>query len=121
MTPQPTPTIIPLVLRGRIAFATFREGGVTLDGVLEPDPKDPADGVFSLHVVLPYSAWAVAAAGLVASWAECDAPVELWFRYAKKTYQVRISDGTSFVLLDLVSAPVLRVGQPTDTSPPICA
>ena len=121
MNPEPTPTVSPLILRGRIAFATFRPGALTLDGVLEPDTSQPGDGVFSVHLVLPYSAWALAAAGLVDTWAACDAPVELLFRYSKNTHQVRISDGSSFVLFDLQSWPTLRTGPSTETRPPICA
>lgn len=121
MKPQPTATVFPLVLRGRIAFATFRPGSVIIDGVVEPETSQPVDGIFSLHAALPYSAWAVAAAGLVDKWAACDAPVELRFRYSNKRHQVRITDGRSFVVFDLDSAPTLRVGENTDTRPPISA
>ena len=121
MNPHPTSTVSPLVLRGRIAFATFKPGGVIIDGVLEPETSYPADGVFSLHARLPYSAWAVAAAGLVETWAAADAPIELRFRYSKKRQQVRITDGVSFVLFDLRSAPVLQIGDGSETRPPICA
>jgi len=121
MNPQPTSTVSPLVLRGRIAFATFRPGAVTIDGVLEPEASPQVDGVFSLEAVLPYSAWAVAAAGLVDTWAGDDAPVELRFRYSRQRKQVRISDGRSFVVFDLQSAPSLRIGGRTESRPPISA
>jgi hypothetical protein len=121
MNALPTPTVSPLILRGRIAFATFRPGALTLDGVLEPGSPVSDYGVFSLHVVLPYSTWAVAAAGLVDTWAACDAAVELLFRYSSRTHQVRISDGSSFVLFDLECSPTLRIGPTSETRPPICA
>jgi hypothetical protein len=121
MNPQPTSSLSPLILHGRIAFATFGPGSVIIDGVLDPEAPQPVDGVFTLNAALPYSAWAVAAAGLVETWAACDSPVELRFRYSRKRQQVRISDGRSFALFDLQSAPSLRVLEDSGTSPPICA
>ena len=112
---------MPLMLRGRIAFATFLPGGVVIDGVLDSDVVDRTEGIISLRAVLPYSAWAVAAGGLIQTWSANDTPVELRFRYSQGDQQVRISDGRSLVLLDLLSTPDLRIGDGADAQPPVCA
>jgi hypothetical protein len=121
MNPEPTSTLMPLILRGRIAFATFVPSVVIIDGVLGWDDSHRTEGIISLRAALPYSAWAVAAGGLIQTWAANDAPVELRFRYSQGKQQVRISDGRSLVLLDLESAPDLRIGERADTQRPICA
>jgi hypothetical protein len=121
MNPQTTSTLMPLILRGHIAFATFLPSVVVIDGVLDSEASDRTEGIVCLRATLPYSAWAVAAGGLIQEWAAKDIPVELRFRYSEGKQQVRICDGRSFVLLDLQSAPDLRIGQQADTQPPICA
>lgn len=126
MNPQSRSTLMPLMLRGRIAFATFLPGGVIIDGVLDSDVPDRTEqdrthGIISLRAVLPYSAWAVAAGGLIQTWAAKDTPVELRFRYSQGDQQVRISDGRSLVLLDLLSTPDMRIGNGADAQPPVCA
>lgn len=119
MSPHPTSTIFPLVLHGRVAFASFVPGGVIIDGVIHPSAQ--AQGVVALNASLPFSSWAVAAAALVESWAEADTPVEMRFRYRKPNPQVRITDGRSMVLLDLQDNPTIRLGPNHDSRPPICA
>lgn len=121
MNPQSTSTLMPLILRGRIAFATFLPSVVVIDGVLDSDGSDRTEGIISLRAALPYSAWAVAAGGLIEEWAAKDIPVELRFRYSEGKQQVRICDGRSLVLFDLQAAPDLRIGEPANTQPPICA
>jgi hypothetical protein len=118
---QPTSTLMPLILRGRIAFATFAPSVVIIDGVLGSDESDRTDGIIWLRAALPYRAWAVAAGGLIEEWAANDTPVELRFRYSQGKQQVRICDGRSLVLLDLQAAPDLRIGERANTQPPICA
>jgi len=122
MNPQSTSTLVPLILRGRIAFATFLPSVLIIDGILDSDESDDrTEGIISLRGALPYSAWAVAAGGLIQEWAARDVPVELRFRYCEGKQQVRICDGRSLVLLDLRSAPDLRIGEHADSQPPICA
>ena len=118
MSPHPTPTISPLVLHSRVGFASFIPGGVVIDGIIDPQAQK---GVVTLNASLPFSPWAVAAAALIESWAEADAPVEMRFRYSKPNPQVRISDGRSMVLLDLQDSPTIRLGPNHDSRPPICA
>lgn len=121
MSSPPVSTISPLVLHGRVAFASFVPGGVVIDGVIGSRLSDEAEGIVTLHATLPYSAWAVAAAALVESWADSDTAVELRFRYSKPNPQVRMSDGRSMVLLDLETNPTVRLGPNHDSQPPICA
>jgi hypothetical protein len=92
MNPQSTSTISPLVLHGRVAFVSFNPGGVTIDGVIGSAASPDVDGIITLRASLPYSAWAMAAAALLESWADADTPVELRFRYTKPNPQVTISD-----------------------------
>jgi hypothetical protein len=121
MSPQRNSTISPLVLHGRIAFASFLPGGLVVDCVIGTRSSSDVDGIVTLTAVLPYSPWALAAAGLIEIWADADTPVELRFNYSKPNTQVRITDGRSLVLLDLQNPPTVRLGPDHDSQPPICA
>ena len=121
MSPQPTSTISPLVLRGRIAFADFVPGGVVIDALTSPTDSPDIDGIVTMEAVLPYLPWAIAAAALIEGWASGATPVDMRFTYAKSTQQVRMSDGRSMILLDLRTRPTMRPGPEVDSRPPLCA
>lgn len=121
MNPQAAPTISPLLLHGRIAFASFNPGGVIIDGVIGSESSHEIEGIVTLRASLPFSPWAVAAASLIDSWADSDTPIELRFKYTKPNPQVRMSDGRSLVVLDLKESPTVRLGPDHDSRPPLCA
>jgi hypothetical protein len=110
-------TISPLLLQGRVAFASFVPGGVVIDAFTSPRQSPDVDGTVTLHAALPYTSWAVAAAALIDSWAEADTTVEMRFTYSKPNPQVRISDGRSMILLDLRTSPTMRLGPNQDSRP----
>lgn len=121
MSPQPASTISPLLLQGRVAFASFVPGGVVIDALTSPRQSPDVDGTVTLHASLPYTPWAIAAAALIDGWAETDTSIEMRFTYSKPNPQVRMSDGRSMILLDLQTSPTMRPGPEQGSRPPICA
>jgi hypothetical protein len=118
---EPSSTISPIALRGRLAFTTFTAGGLLIDAVIAEPSSPEFDGTLTLRVSLPYSPWAIAAAALIQSWADTDTPVDFRFSYSASGHQVRLEDGMSMVLLDLRESPTLRLAPDPDSKPPLCA
>lgn len=80
----------------RIVFLEPRRAGALLDllGVADMEP-------FTVEVALPWSAWAVAAARTLESWAACDSELCVVMELVRGTPRLHLTDGCRSILLDL--------------------
>ena len=93
------------VVQARVVFVTFEPGGVVIDLMAGAVGYKSAPLPIALQALLPHSTWAVAAAGMLDRWARTGTEIELRARCSKETPRMRLSDGTSYMLVDLRRAP----------------
>ena len=92
MTPAKT------TLTGRLIFIEPRPAGAVIDLL------DERGHPFSVDVGLPWSAWALAAAGTLEMWAADHRRVALSFFTSRGTPRVSLSDDRYSIVLDLRAA-----------------
>ena len=91
---------MPRAVKARVIFATFRPGRVGIDLMSE-------SGTIALDASVPNTMWALAAAGQLEKWATTTVEIELRLIPATCNSKAKLTDGRSFMLLDLCRAPDL--------------
>ena len=84
-----------------IVFLEPRPAGVLLDLVAMPDGGTGGAAPFAIELALPWSAWAVAAAGVLELWARDHSQLSGTVEIARGTPQLHLTDGCYSMVLDI--------------------
>lgn len=103
-TAEETRSAKPRAVKARVIFATFRPGSVSIDLMSK-------SGTIALDALVPDTLWALAAASQLEKWATMTAEIELRLISAKCSSKAKLTDGRSFMLLDLCREPDLPTGR----------
>lgn len=85
----------------RIVFLEPRPAGVLLDLVATSDGGTAGAAPLALELALPWSAWAVAAAGVLELWTRDHSQLSGTVEIARGTPQLHLTDGCYSMVLDI--------------------